>query len=129
MSLFQCAKCGCLENTALGRCGHPYFLNSYKEPKPELDSYREILGIPPGAEFQQYCSACCPLWFDKNQFGMGRNPNPTPGNGLWHGAFKRMYLPIGEFETNPSTGNLRRIGEEGDCMDISKYFLEDKGGI
>jgi len=128
MSLFSCAKCGTVENTALGRCGHPYFLNSYKDDKtkPQLDSYREILGIPPGEDFKQYCSACCPMWFNKKEFGMGPNPNPTPGNGLWHGRFKRNYLPLGMFETNPNTGNLRKVGEQKDCENLEDYFIKEE---
>ena len=122
MSLFQCDKCGCLENTALTRCSHcSYLMNREFEEEDKnsntykaLQSYREILGLKDGEEFGHYCSACCPVWFhkdgpDRGSYGIGPNPEPKAdkwdGGGLWHGEFERIFLPKGQFFTNRD-GNL-----------------------
>ena len=110
MSLFQCAKCGCCENTALTNAGNAYFNNHRLESegveRPALATYRVVLGLPPGAEFGAYCSACTPFWYtEKGNFGIGPNPTPEPGEGLWHGKFERKFYPLGSMKTNRE-GNL-----------------------
>lgn len=123
MSIFQCDRCGCAENTACTSCSHSsYLMNSewdkqHKEPKHVIEalaSYKKILGLEPEQPFGKYCSACCPMWFDQNgEYGIGPNPNPGPdrpergsGGGVWHGRWERKFLPKGQFETGPD-GNLR----------------------
>lgn len=141
MSLFQCTKCGCLENTACTSCYMgTYMMNSdWKEPKlrkehrEALASYKKILGLKPEEPFGIYCSACCPMWFnDKGGFGIGPNPNPKPGKperggggGLWHGEWTRMFLPKGKFETAPN-GNLRHIETKDE--EVRKYALPKEEG-
>ncbi len=126
MSLFQCDKCGCAENTALTN-SFWYSWRILKEDRPEIyASYREILGLKPGEEPGKYCSACTPVWFGPDRmYGRGRNPNPEPGAGLWHGRFPRTFLPKGQFETAPN-GNLRKKGT-GD-EDYRKHALEREEG-
>jgi hypothetical protein len=130
MSLFQCSKCGCLENTALTHGSHhTYLYNSELKEDPTneaLLSYKKILGLKPGEEFQDTCSACCPVWYTENgDYGVGPNPNPKPEEGLWHGEFERIFLPKGKFRTN-RVGNLEHI-ETGDDK-VQKWKLEKEEG-
>ena len=103
MSLFQCQRCGCVENTALSRQG----CNGYAERFFDWTGRELSKGL-------KLCSACAP---DKMVDGAASKL------GTWHGEFKRVYLPMGEFETN-EVGNLRHK-VTGDC-DYRKYAL-DKG--
>lgn len=127
MSLYQCTKCGCLENTALSGCSHgTYLLNSdHKEGRnlEAIASYKEILGLKPEEPFTDLCSACCPVWFDKGDYGIGLCPCPRPGRhggGVWHGEFDRMFLPMGMFYTNRE-GNLAH--KETHDTDVQKYAI------
>jgi hypothetical protein len=101
MSLFQCDKCGCLENTSLTE-GY-WTGNEYIKGKPEYQSYRDKLGLAEGQPWGHYCSAC----------------NPR-GDGQWHGKFARLFLPKGLFHTNED-GNLAHI--ETLDTDVDKYAL------
>jgi hypothetical protein len=80
VSIYQCEKCGCAENTA---CGH-YHCRDWQEWPEE---YRG----------KKLCSACGPP-----QYSDG-----TPTRlGKWHGRFERTYYPLGSMETD-GNGNLR----------------------
>lgn len=132
MSLFQCAKCGCIENTALTNCSHAVYLynEGLKEfpNDPALLSYKELLGLKPEEPFQELCSACTPFWFYENgNYGVGKNPNPSPeeGDGVWHGKFERTFLPKGKFKTD-KFGNLEHI-ETGDTDFIKYILLKEEG--
>lgn len=100
MSIFQCERCGCAENTA---CGVGMF---YHSPSSFDWSYA------PELEGKRLCSACGPR---KLAWG-----SPTICEGKWHGLFPRVYLPKGQFVTN-SVGNLAHR-ETGDT-DYLKYAL------
>lgn len=77
MSLFQCKTCGCIENTACAGRGW--------EGKPSN------------------CSGC-----EAPTMALpGRPPEWKMGIPKWHGKFERVYLPKGQYETNPNTGELR----------------------
>ena len=103
MSLFQCQKCGCAENTVYSNRGHwgklpamaELFLWEYPEDKGKM-----------------LCSACGP-----GQFANGK---VNTGGGGWHGKFERVFLPIGEFETNRE-GNLQHV--ETKDTDYRKYAI------
>jgi hypothetical protein len=82
MSIFQCEKCGCAENTATGWY-HSRFSKRLAPP--------EIMG-------QALCSACAPQKFASGQVN-------KMFNGEWHGHFKRTFLPHGKFHTNRQ-GNI-----------------------
>ncbi len=85
MSIFQCEKCGCAENTALTSCGHQGYLHELLDWKGLEDFRGKLL-----------CSACQPaLYID----GAAHNRRG------WHGAFPRVFLPKGEFHTD-KRGNL-----------------------
>lgn len=88
MSLFQCEKCGCVENTATSN----YWFRKDKTS---------------ACKGQKLCSACDP---DLNK---------------WHGVFKRMYLPKGQFHTNQQ-GNLTHTESGKD--DCSSFMLEQEEG-
>lgn len=83
MSIYQCDKCGCAENTALGW----YHCRNKSE---------RMLG----AEFKdgtKLCSSCSPSMFaDGSNFSKG---------GGWHNQFTRTFLPKGVCFTNMD-GNL-----------------------
>lgn len=80
MGLYQCDKCGCIENTALG------FFHT-----------RSITNLWP-EEFinKQLCSACGPRQF--------KNGEPTD-YGEWHGKFQQTFYPVGSLKTN-GQGNV-----------------------
>lgn len=110
MSLFQCSRCGCMENTSLSNCSRPYIHNSIADQKHEaILSYKQIMGLKPEDNLEEYCSACSPVWYtDAGDYGVGPIPEGKRGkddSGKWHGKFRRIYLPMGEFETN-NQGNL-----------------------
>lgn len=95
MSLFQCENCGCCENTALTHHGHA----------PDLyQDYFDWSGLESRAG-KQLCSACSPTHYNDGTI--------CRKAGKWHGQFKRVYLPKGEFFTN-KVGNLehRETGSE-----------------
>ena len=110
MSVFQCDKCGCIENSA---CTPAYHCMIMIEDGPAAQSYKEILGLQPNDKFGKYCCACSPIWFDdEGRYGIGPRPRGYEGrisdrtNGKWHGKFERKFLPKGMFRTD-RVGNLR----------------------
>jgi len=87
MSLFQCEKCGCCENTALAAQGFHWMADLFDWTyAPELEGKR-------------LCSACGPTLY--------RDGKPTKF-GKWHDVFERTFLPLGMFRTN-ERGNLSHI--------------------
>jgi len=79
VGIYQCEKCGCAENTALG-----------------WYHYTKDAGLE--FEDKKLCSACGPSKF--------LDGSPTEC-GEWHGRFERRYFPLGSMETD-KTGNLRK---------------------
>lgn len=110
MSLFQCEKCGCCENTALTNASYRMLDALVSDDELLKESYRKVLGLESGVKLGNYCSACTPLWFDdRGNCGTGPNPSPEPGEGLWHGKFERVYYPLGSVYTDKQ-GNLAGTG-------------------
>lgn len=75
MSVFNCTKCGVIENTALGHywcCDVIFFKEGSISP--------ELVGKP-------LCSECIPLEFSDGS---------RAGTGKWHGKFEKKYekLPL-----------------------------------
>lgn len=93
MSIFQCERCGCAENTA---CGVGMF---YHAPSSFDWSYA------PELKGKRLCSVCGPV-----RLAGGK---PTITEGKWHGLFPRMFLPLGMYVTD-NRGNLvhRDTGED-----------------
>jgi hypothetical protein len=87
MSIFQCDKCGCAENTAL----------VWYPRGTALDGADN--------EPRTLCSACAPLEYPDG--------TATGHTGEWHGRFPRRYYPKGAMGTGPD-GNLchRTSGRE-----------------
>lgn len=84
MALYQCDKCGAVDNTALG-----WF---WSRNRPNL-TRPEDLG-------KKLCSVCAPTTF----------PDGTPtGKGKWHNRFKREFLPKGQYEFCYDVGALVHI--------------------
>lgn len=134
MSLFQCTKCGCLENTA---ATGGYWV--YGLPKDVEESYRKVLNLPDHMPWGKYCSVCNPLWFDARG-NYGKGPRPIgyaesnkkdflqSGNlGVWHGRFERIFLPKGQFYTN-NEGNLAHVRTHDTKVDKYKLPEEDRPG-
>ena len=71
MSLFQCSKCGCAENTATSDGG--YLLRLLLTNKVALESYRQVLGLKPDDKLGNYCCVCNPAWY--NPYTCGRKAN------------------------------------------------------
>lgn len=97
-----------------------------REPKNKaLLSYKEILGLKPKQKFKNYCSACCPMWLDGHDYGVGPNPNPKKdkwdGGGLWHGDFRRRFYPMGKMFTD-DVGNLKHKDHPNDS-DLKKFEI------
>lgn len=106
MSLFQCDKCGCCENTALSFQG-------FKEYIPEESAFdwrgkEEWKG-------KKLCCACGPQLFTDGE--------PTHRGDRWHNRFARVFLPKGKFFTNEE-GNLEHK-DTGDT-DYKKYELDEE---
>ncbi len=78
MSLYQCEKCGCIENSALGW----YWSRKYAGPENDL----------------KLCSACAPRKFDDG--------TDTRFDGTWHEQFEIKFYPLGTMETD-QYGNIR----------------------
>ena len=126
MSLFQCDRCGCLENTA---CTGGYWAGYHRVPEEAAESYRKVLGLEPGEKLGSYCSACDPQWFtpDGREYGVGPRPEGYKDRlgmghheGKWHGRFERCFYPKGKFHTN-GDGNLAHVDTFE--TDIEKYRL------
>ena len=100
MSLFQCEVCGCCDNTALAAQGFKGFMDRCFDWSEH-----------PERKGKKLCSACGPAKY--------RDGKPTEF-GAWHGEFKRVFLPLGMFETNRD-GNLAHK-ETGDD-DFRKYAI------
>ena len=105
MSLFQCEKCGCCENTALSWQGH---WGGHSDDMTDSFDWSDN----PDDEGLKLCSACGPARFADGE--------PNKKGGGWHGQFERVFLPKGMFETNRE-GNLEHK-ENGDT-DFRKYTL------
>lgn len=104
MSLFQCQKCGCCDNTALSWQGFGrYFTDDFDWVG--LEAWRGKL----------LCSACGPSKFSDGS---------STECGTWHGQFDRVYLPLGMFKT-AKNGNLEHINS-GD-QDFRKYAVGEPG--
>jgi len=88
MGLFICAKCNCVENTALG------WYWSYQEPDMLLwdDNNKEFKGKP-------LCSECMPLKF---------NDGTKHGNGKWHNRFPKQDFD--EWKKTESGSYYKRDG-------------------
>lgn len=85
MSLYQCERCGCVENTATGWYWHR---NSVRLTPPEF------LG-------KALCCVCAPTHYASGE--------PNTKSGKWHNRFKRHYLPKGQYVTNPDGAGLIHI--------------------
>jgi hypothetical protein len=81
MSLYQCDKCGVIENTALGRYHSRNVTGIWKD---------EDMG-------QALCSECGPKTYKSGE--------PTE-YGEWHGRFEKKFYPVGTMETD-EVGNIR----------------------
>lgn len=83
MSLYQCEKCGCIENTALGwyHCRHTDWCKVSAEDKGKA-----------------LCSECGPK----------EHSDGTPTEyGKWHGRFEKKVYPLDTLYTDKE-GNVRR---------------------
>jgi len=87
MSLYQCEKCGCVENTA---CGH-YHCRDMKDMWAE-----EFIG-------KALCSACGPTHYKDGE----RNKEC----GKWHGEFEQKFYPLNSLYTDDD-GNVRRKSDD-----------------
>jgi hypothetical protein len=90
MSLFQCQRCGCAENTALSSQGMAWPENF------DWTGIEDRKGL-------KLCSACGPTKY---------SDGTATEYGKWHGRFVRTFLPLGMFRTNKG-GNLAHV-ETGD---------------
>lgn len=100
MSLFQCQHCGCCENTALSAQGFRWLSKSFD------------WSYAPERKGMLLCSACGPSHY--------RDGEPTE-YGEWHNRFPRVFLPLGQFQTN-IRGNLEHI--ESGSEDFKQYAIE-----
>lgn len=103
MSLFQCDRCGCVENSA---CSDGYLMRfMFDETDPAVvKSYREAVGLADGEEFGCYCCVCSPIQYTADERAYA--PFQEEHRNKWHNMFSRVFLPIGEWETD-KVGNLR----------------------
>lgn len=85
MSLYQCSKCGAVENTA---CGHYHS--------------RDMDWWPEEYRGKKLCSECGPPTFSDGK--------PTEF-GKWHGRFEKRCYPLDSLYTD-SEGNVRRKSDD-----------------
>lgn len=100
MSLFQCKRCGCAENTALSSQGFAGWPEHFDWTG--IEDRRGLL----------LCSVCGPARYSDGA--------PTDYGVAWHGRFARVFLPLGMFRT-ARNGNLEHV-ETGD-QDFRKYAI------
>ncbi|EGT4280880.1 hypothetical protein DOX46_15175 [Cronobacter malonaticus] len=104
MSLFQCEKCGCVENTALSSQGFNGIFEMFFD-----------WSYSPESKGKKLCSACGPTHYsDGTETEYGR----------WHNHFPRQYLPLGMFKTNRQ-GNLSHVETGSD--DFRPYIIRQDG--
>lgn len=87
MSLYQCEKCGCVENTALGH----YHCRNAKEMWAD-----EYIG-------KSLCSECGPAEY--------KDGEKCRDLGKWHGRFEKIIYPLGSLYTDKE-GNVRRKSDD-----------------
>ena len=80
MPCFICAKCGCIENTALGHYWGRSRVFFIKDSLPE-----ELIGKP-------LCSECVPLLYSDGS---------KAGTGEWHNRFPKEHWSV-SFEVMPT---------------------------
>lgn len=130
MSLFQCDKCGCLENTACTPGYHmQYSYNKNYHPDHKdykaFRSYKRVLGLKEDEPFGEYCCVCSPYWFkDPNHYGVGPIPRGKTWSifgelGKWHDKFPRVFYPKGKYYTNKH-GNLARKSDDKDAHETDE---------
>ena len=102
MSLMQCVKCGCVENT-----------NGTSSALWVMPSIFDWNGLE---EFKgkRLCCVCMPLHYSSGEI--------IEKAGKWHNRFKRVFLPKGDWHTN-SDGNLEN--DKGE-IDYSEYEIGQK---
>lgn len=101
MSLFQCERCGCVENTALAAQGFKMRI---------MQECFDWTGIE-DRQNKLLCSACGPSRY--------RDGQPSRF-GKWHEKFDRVFLPKDKFFTN-SVGNLEH--KETGSEDYRQYQI------
>jgi hypothetical protein len=89
MSMFQCGKCGCVENTACTSFFDGEWTSRFKVPEEDMQ-YNKL----------PLCCICAPEHFKSGE--------PTQHTGEWHNNFSRVFLPLGEYRTNRE-GNIENI--------------------
>jgi predicted nucleic-acid-binding Zn-ribbon protein len=82
MSLYQCDKCGCVENTSLGF----FHCRNMDDLYPE-----EVIG-------KKLCSECGPTHYKSGQI--------EADYGKWHGKFPKRIFPLNSLYTDKE-GNIR----------------------
>lgn len=73
MGLFKCAKCECIENTALGF----YWTRMRPEGFDWDESNKDFKGMP-------LCSECAPKTYS--------DTHKKTGYGVWHGKFPKEHI-------------------------------------
>ena len=91
MSLYQCEKCGCVENTA---CGHYWSAIFGREMFSDYQNGTN--------EKMLLCSACGPLKFKNGE---------STDFGKWHGIFRQRFFELNSLYTDGS-GNVRFKGTD-----------------
>jgi hypothetical protein len=103
VSLYQCERCGCCENTALGH----YWAAGHIDHLFDWTGIEDRKGL-------KLCSACMPTHYRDGK------PLEAKGGG-WHGQFPRVFLPKGKFRTS-KVGNLEHI--ETGSENFRQFALE-----
>jgi hypothetical protein len=99
MPLFQCQKCGCVDNSATG-----HYWRANRVEKYDWTGLEEFKG-------KILCAVCGPRFYASGA--------PTEF-GVWHKRFKRDFLPLGQFEENSEGGLTNK--ENGD-RNYTQYYI------
>ena len=112
MSLFQCGRCGCVDNTVYGVSGEEYRSRFY-----DWTGIEDRLG-------KDLCCACAPTRYAKSKEQaktMGGKPY-----GQWHNQYDRNFLPMDMFYTN-RVGNLAH--KETHSEDYAPYIIRTEKAV
>lgn len=86
MSMFQCQRCGCAENTA---CSSQGFEDVTLFDWSGIENRKGL----------KLCSACGPSTYANGE---------STAYGKWHRRFARIFFPCNQFQTDRS-GDLRHV--------------------
>lgn len=102
MSLMQCGKCGCVDNSATSEFGARWKWTMGEHP--DRHKLAKVAGYETFEEApEELCCVCSPVYFKDGSYDF----EPTVKHE-WHGSFERKFWPKGSLTTD-QVGNIARV--------------------